>query len=197
MCGRYAFQPNKDMLQALAEDQHQSFETGDIIVPNMDILFYRKEGMDIAKWGFKPDWADEGFKASTHNARSETLHEKAMYRGEWEKGQRCIIPANYFFEWQHGTKLGFTVHPTHSEFLYFAGLWQENAHGLRVTIITKASGSNTVEIHRRMPVMLERKDLPLWLKGSYQNSLSLIHQANDNDLEIKPLPSTKKQQSFI
>lgn len=193
MCGRFSFQPNAEMLKSLAPDKQGLFETGDIIVPNMDILFYRQSGTDVAKWGFKPNWAEEDFKATTHNARSETIHQKATFRDQWEQGNRCFIPANYFFEWQHGSGLGFTVHPTQSDFLYFAGLWQENQHGLRVTILTKASGDHVRHIHRRMPIMLERDILPRWLKGSHLDAINLIAAANDENLEIRDYNPPKKE----
>lgn len=197
MCGRFSFQPSVEMLQALSEDKRGSFETGDIIVPNMPILFYRKDGLDVGIWGFKPDWAGEDFKASTHNARSETVAEKAMFRNAWESNRRCIIPANYFFEWQHGTGDGYSVHPTNTEFLYFAGLWEQNIHGLRVTIITKASGDNVRHIHRRMPLMMERDWLPQWIKGDHTQAIDIIHKAHDKNLEIRPYEIPKKQQRLL
>lgn len=197
MCGRFSFQPSLEMLQALAEDKNGTFATGDVIVPEMDILIYTPQGLDVAKWGFKPEWGDTDFKASTHNARSETVAEKATFRGAWEAGQRCIIPANYFFEWQHGTKLGFTVHPTDQDFLYFAGLWEKNQHGFRCTILTKASGDNVRQYHRRMPMMMKRAWLPQWIKGNHQDALEIVSAANDENLDVRSfIPDSKQARLF-
>ena len=199
MCGRFSFQPTPEILQALAKDQHDLFQTGDVIVPEMDILMYRQNGLDIARWNFKPEWADESWKATTHNARSETVAEKAVFRDAWGKNQRCVIPADYFFEWQHGTKLGFTVHPANEErnYLYFAGLWEQNKYGLRCTILTKASGDNVRQYHRRMPIMLPRTQLKNWLSSGPIDALNIIAAANDKGLRVDPYKSEKKQAALF
>lgn len=41
----------------------------------------------------KVEWARR-----TYNARSETVDEKATFRKAWTDGQRCIIPADAFYE---------------------------------------------------------------------------------------------------
>ena len=34
------------------------------------------------------------------NARSETAAEKPAFREDWRR-HRCIVPATYYFEWEH------------------------------------------------------------------------------------------------
>ena len=52
------------------------------------------------RWGLVPFFA-KGVPGpySTINARIETIETSASYRGPWQRGQRCIIPAAGFYEW--------------------------------------------------------------------------------------------------
>jgi putative SOS response-associated peptidase YedK len=51
----------------------------------------------MMRWGLIPHWAKEPLKASTINARAETITEKPMWREPFRK-RRCIVPANGFYE---------------------------------------------------------------------------------------------------
>ncbi|MFH8365679.1 SOS response-associated peptidase [Streptomyces sp. NPDC018031] len=53
-------------------------------------------------WGLVPSWAtspDVGVKMI--NARAETVHEKASYRGPFAQ-RRCLLPADGYYEWVTG-----------------------------------------------------------------------------------------------
>lgn len=61
--------------------------------------------VDAAHFGLIPSWAkaDEVLKnRSTHNARSETLHEKPTYKGAWIRCQLALIPMTNFREPYYG-----------------------------------------------------------------------------------------------
>ena len=47
-------------------------------------------------WGFTL----EGRASPVINARSETAAQKPTFRESW-KSRRCVIPASYYFEWEH------------------------------------------------------------------------------------------------
>jgi SOS response associated peptidase (SRAP) len=51
--------------------------------------------------GLIPYWA-KGVqpKSSTINATVEEITDAATWRGPWKRGQRCILPALGFYEWQ-------------------------------------------------------------------------------------------------
>lgn len=58
-------------------------------------------------WGFL---ARDG-KRSLFNARVESAMKKPTFKDAW-KSHRCIIPASYYFEWEHFKKipyLGFSI----------------------------------------------------------------------------------------
>ena len=52
------------------------------------------------RWGLIPPWSkDETIGDKLTNARADTITEKPSYRKPFER-QRCLIPADGFYEWQ-------------------------------------------------------------------------------------------------
>ena len=79
------------------------------VFPNYEAPFIRSvEGereLVVGQWSLIPWFAKERkLKFPTSNARSEELAQKASYKQPWGRGQRCIIPAESFFEpcWETG-----------------------------------------------------------------------------------------------
>lgn len=60
------------------------------------------------QWGLIPSWhkgTEGSFKFNMINCRSDTLLEKASFKGPLERGQRCVVLVDGFYEWQT-TKIG-------------------------------------------------------------------------------------------
>jgi putative SOS response-associated peptidase YedK len=87
--------------------------------------------MRLRCWGLVPffaksltDW--KGF--STINAKAETITSSATWRGPF-KSRRCIVPADYFYEWKtlddskKPKKQPYAISLKSGEPLAFAGLW--------------------------------------------------------------------------
>lgn len=76
----------------------------------------------IPNWYKGTNWIEIASK--TANAKIETAHEKASYKFLLS-GQRCIIPSNGFFEWQHVGKLKrpYFIYPTHETMFSMAGIY--------------------------------------------------------------------------
>jgi putative SOS response-associated peptidase YedK len=56
--------------------------------------------LKLMRWGLIPSWAkDESIGDKLINARAETIFEKPSFRKPLER-QRCLIPADGFYEWQ-------------------------------------------------------------------------------------------------
>lgn len=133
----------------------------------------------LLRWGLIPFFA-HGIapKYSTINARLETVQTAASYRGPWKRGQRCLVVASGFYEWQvqadGKTKLPFYIHVNDQDCFAFAGLWESSTTptGERiesVTHITVPANSLLAEIHnnrQRMPAILEKADRDAWLTGT-------------------------------
>jgi len=108
-----------------------------------------------AVWGFQNPHSG----APIINARSETVHERTMFRNLLTRN-RCLIPADGFYEWK-GRQPYYFQCPDQRLFA-FAGLWSAN----RCVIITRAGDANMQGVHDRMPVILRQAQWDEWL-GAY------------------------------
>ena len=80
----------------------------------------------VGPWGLIPWFAKERkLKFPTSNARSEELSAKASYKHPWARGQRCIIPAQAFFEpnWESGKHVPWRFTRSDGAPWGLAGLW--------------------------------------------------------------------------
>jgi putative SOS response-associated peptidase YedK len=137
--------------------------------------------LDIYRWGLLPHWARDtkiGYKMI--NAKAETLTKSSAYRVPFRQ-HRCLIVVDGFYEWQLADpdqpkkKVPFYFRRADGEPITFAGLyeiWWDKTRSkepdpetlLRTcTIITTEAGPDMVEVHHRMPVIIERSDLEAWL----------------------------------
>jgi putative SOS response-associated peptidase YedK len=70
-------------------------------------VLLRENGQNVARlmrWGLIPSWAkDESIGDKLINARAETLMEKSSFRKPFA-AQRCLIPADGYYEWQRGSR---------------------------------------------------------------------------------------------
>lgn len=127
-----------------------------VLAPNRS----RQTSLFVMRWGFRLD------KRLVFNARSETAATKAMFRDSMRQ-RRCVIPAAAFFEWDHRLKKSakFRFWPDGRPMMYMAGLYRFEADSpLPVfTILTRQAQGNIAELHDRMPVILQDKQLDLWL----------------------------------
>ena len=64
------------------------------------VLDHFQPTVKLMRWGLIPSWApDESIGDKLINARAETIFEKPSFRKPMER-QRCLIPADGFYEWQ-------------------------------------------------------------------------------------------------
>jgi len=55
----------------------------------------------MMRWGLLPHWAkDEKISFSTFNARAEEFTTKPAFRDAWDRGQRCLVVTDGFYEWK-------------------------------------------------------------------------------------------------
>ena len=124
-------------------------------------------GVAAMYWGFRPHFMADG--PELINARAETVAEKPMFRHAY-RYQRCLIPADGFYEWQRGEQgkqPHFICRPDR-ELFFFAGLWtrlpqpvRECRHGY--AILTTTARESLRELHAREPVILPESELATWM----------------------------------
>jgi putative SOS response-associated peptidase YedK len=125
------------------------------------------------RWGLIPSWAKDaaiGYKMI--NARGETVTEKPSYRAALRR-RRCIIPATGFYEWERKGKQKTPYHfyLRSGELMALAGLWETwispaGEEVLSFTIITTSANELLRPIHDRMPVLLGKEQVEIWLDHS-------------------------------
>ena len=179
----------------------------------------------MLRWGLVPFWA-HGVppKYSTFNARIERIDSAPTFRGPWSRGQRCILPAAGFYEWQTrgARKQPYFIKLVDREVFGFAGLWDRSTGTdgsvESCTIVTLPANSLLTEIHNtghRMPAILREEDHEAWLSGSldearaalqpYPDGLMLAYPVsprvnspkNNDETLIRPLPDLPEEEKTL
>ena len=104
------------------------------------------------------------------NARSETAGEKPTFADGWRK-HRCIIPASYYFEWEHlissagEKKTGdkYMIQPAGSAETWLCGLYRIENGFPHFVILTKDPAEELRWLHDRMPAMLPKNLIEEWI----------------------------------
>uniref|UniRef100_UPI00398EADB1 abasic site processing protein HMCES n=1 Tax=Pristiophorus japonicus TaxID=55135 RepID=UPI00398EADB1 len=159
----------------------------------------------VMRWGLIPAWFRENdpkkMQYSTNNCRSDGMLQKKSYKDPFIKGQRCVVLADGFFEWQRQKKekQPYFIHfpqtcdkeETDGEewkgrrLLTMAGLfdcWRPPGGGEALytyTVITVDASKAMDCIHDRMPAILDGEDaVRMWLDYDtvpYEEAIKLIH----------------------
>lgn len=137
--------------------------------------------------------------AKTYNARWEDLPRRRSFRGPWDRGQRCIVPADCFYEpnWESGRHVPWCFRSADGAPWALAGLWNEwidPANGeslLSFTLLTQNADRHPLmnRMHkpdRKLPadaqdkrsvVPLAADDVEAWLFGSPAQAAALVRPA--------------------
>jgi putative SOS response-associated peptidase YedK len=189
MCGRYVSKLDAAMEREWALSRPPPVFESYNIAPSQNVPVVREQHgqrtCELIRWGLVPRWA-KGIppKLSTINARIETISTAASYRNPWKQGQRCILPALGFYEWQvrDTGKQPFYIWLADQTLFGLAGLWERSPANdgsvlESVTIITMPANSMMAEIHNakpRMPAILRREDHQVWLSGTQDEAMACL-----------------------
>lgn len=151
MCGTYYLDKKlKYDLERWVIMPEGIFKYGDIHPGDMGFVIMKGHQGMVKEWGYLLN------KKRIFNARIETVLDKKLFKEDALK-RRCIIPVNGFYEWdKERTKYRFF----NGGILYLAGIYHEN----QFTILTKAAEEVMKDIHARMPVIIAKEDIDLWLE---------------------------------
>lgn len=166
MCGRYTLMTDADheeILEIIREVQRRypdkPVKKGEVYPTNWAPILRHTGGRleaDIAKWGF-PNFRNKGVII---NARAETAAEKPTFRQALES-RRCVVPATGFFEWDKSKKkLQFYRDGAP---IYMAGLYNEYDRETHYVILTTDANESVLDVHNRMPVVLEQTQHDGWI----------------------------------
>ena len=116
-------------------------------------------------------WGFTGKQSYLFNTRVETADQKPMWKESLER-RRCIIPASWYYEWQHltspdgKTKNGdkYMFQPRGASTTLMAGIYRIEDGFPHFSILTRDPGNEIRSIHDRMPVILDAQDAAEWIR---------------------------------
>ena len=179
MCVRY-FVDYSPELQPIIEAMNRSplvsrFPQGTAVLPQGEIrpanaapvIATSRSGRRAVfpmKWGFTG-------KTLLINARTETAARKPTFREAWAS-HRCIVPASWYYEWEHlpagggKTKTGdkYMLRPRNGAVAWMCGLYRLEEGLPCYVILTREPGEEIRFIHDRMPLMLPEQYLEDWIR---------------------------------
>jgi putative SOS response-associated peptidase YedK len=195
MCGRFVqdftFETLQQNFNIRAEDR--SIVPNFNVAPTQEILTIIKHEnentLERLHWGLVPFWTkDVSIGSRMINARVETVASKPSFRNAFKK-RRCLIPAGGFYEWkgEKGQKQPYYITIPSGEPFAFAGLWEswtdkegdDDSVCKSCTIITTSASESIVELHNRMPVILDPDVYEQWLHVELQDAKQLEPILND------------------
>ena len=198
MCTRFYIEPETDELHDILEEAKRSrlgelfmragsqvLTSGEIrptnVVPVIATGKNRRSGVFPMRWGFQIPGG-----SLIVNARSETAAVKPTFRDAW-KDHRCIIPASWYYEWEHTktpsgkSKTGdkYAIQPKGEQTAWLCGLYRMEDKFPVFTVLTKEPTEDLRRIHDRMPVMLPKEMIRDWINPKNKPEELLPHALTD------------------
>jgi len=153
-------------------------------------------------FGLLPHFASEvAYGRKTYNARSETVATLPSFRDAWRAGQRCIVPAECFFEpcWESGRAVRWRIGQAGEVPMGIAGVYASWRHPdgremASFAMLTVNAGGHPLmqRFHRpgeekRMVVILAPADYAAWLACPVAEAARFFRRW-EGPLEASPEP---------
>ncbi len=183
MCTRFYVEPDtEEFREIIAETMrsplarkfvhagHAVLQSGEIrptnVVPVIAPDRNGRQAVFPMKWGFQIPG-----KSLLVNARCETAAGKPSFREAWER-RRCVIPASWYYEWEHLTgtdgrkKTGdkYMIQPRGSQAVWLCGLYRIEDGLPAFTVLTRDPAGDLRKIHDRMPLILPKNRIADWIR---------------------------------
>jgi putative SOS response-associated peptidase YedK len=174
MCGRFTVgKPENIKKRFNASNRLPMFDASWNIAPSQTIPTITRNSPNkivLMKWGFL---FSKKANSGTINIRSESTKEKPYFK-HFLLHNRCLIPADGFYEWGSLNlegkveKYPFYFYLKDRQIFGFAGLYNmwEDAEGrpfYSCAILTCKPNGVVAKVHDRMPVILDRSNEDNWL----------------------------------
>jgi putative SOS response-associated peptidase YedK len=212
VCGRYGRRADKQRIAEWMQTHDTNVFDDSYFAPNYNVApqtFQPIVRLDpetgvreltVMRWGLVPFWSkDSNVAYSTINAKAESVPKSPAFR-EAFKRRRCLVPADWFYEWQRiemdaTTKQPYAVALKDDSLFAFGGLWEswkdkESGKSLETyTIFTCDPNSIMEPLHNRMPVIIKRSDYERWLAPGdpKQPPIDLLRPFNSDEMKVWPV----------
>lgn len=170
MCGRYGLLTNGNDISREFNADRPDFEIKENYnaAPTQEMPVIERHSpnsLHVRFWGFQPHWSPKVLI----NAQAEKLSVSSVWKKAFLES-RCIVPADYFFEWKRLTdgKQPYLIRLKNKKMMGFAGLTliskdKSEKEQIGFVIITTTPNSLMKQIHNRMPAILRKEDEDEWL----------------------------------
>lgn len=201
MCGRLVihFSP-EELYKILGITMEQTIDAryniayGEHVIVALNENGVRKA--EMMEWGLTPSWVKPPIKElNLFHARAETITEKPSFR-EAVKNRRCVIPISSFYDWEEkGTyKQPWNMSLPDESVMVVAGVWDEWKNPITGTVkrgwamVTVEPNEEIERIHDRMPVVLQKEQIDIWLDSdtTLEDALSVL-QTYHGDMKLIPV----------
>lgn len=198
MCGRYGLISNERKIEKEFDAERTDFDLRENYnaspTQKMPVVErHSPNSLHLREWGFRPEWNPKLFIL---NARDDKLTGRLWIKSLRE--DRCIVPADYFFEWKKLSATGkqpYLFRLKNKKMMGFAGLLHKsiNKYGkdeIYYVIITTSPNKTMEDVHNRMPAILSKEDQDFWLNPENvdpEQLLALLKPYPDDELEKFPV----------
>lgn len=187
MCGRFftadSYKPLDDAIQALVH-RNVIAKFGEVSPGDLAAVIATNRKMEPSyfgmNWGYHlPD------EKMVFNTRSETASQRPMFADGMAQ-RRCIIPANYYFEWQRSgnEKTKYAISPREYAGCLLAGIYRIENQKPVFSILTREPSDCISFIHPRMPVVLPEGAMKDWLNPHFRGEEILAAAIKDMQYQI-------------
>lgn len=165
MCGRYYLDLDILLTKNFESNNTISYETNFNITPQTKVPVLIENKLTMATWGFFPDWIKSQKNSKPlFNTRWETIQEKRTFQTAFKK-HRCLVPISGWYEWKNvnDEKQPYFFHKE-NQLLQAAGLyWLRSSGDIEFSIITKEAEDDSLTIHNRTPLILNKESQNVWI----------------------------------
>jgi len=115
---------------------------------------------------------DDKIHSKNKHARIESIRHIPLWR-DLAGRKHCVIRIQAFFEYNRDEQRTYRIERLDGEPFYIAGLWdiwidiKTNILLPTFAMITMEPNADMAAIHDRMPAIMERSDVKIWLNASY------------------------------
>lgn len=201
MCGRFTLgNPGKIQKRFKTSNKSPLFDPSYNIAPSQTVPVVTRNSpnkITLMRWGFV--W-NKNANYGTINIRKETTKEKKYFQ-RILLNNRCIIPADGFYEWKtinlegKDEKYPFFIFLKGRPLFGFAGLYNllTDAEGkpyYTFAILTSPPNSVVKRVHHRMPAILRENDEDYWLNPKnkdFGNLYKLINPYPTENMKLHPV----------
>jgi putative SOS response-associated peptidase YedK len=192
MCNRFrSIHEWSQIPRQLYSGPRVNFEFNPNVAPTETVpVLIAGNGVVLARFGIHRNGPNGKPRPPLLNARTDGMR-KGQFRTHLKK-QRCVIPADGFYEWRNeGGKQPYYFARTDGKPLMLAGIWQEAEYKgdkrAAFSILTEEPNELVASYHDRMPLALANDKVAVWLDLSEESPLDQNLLLDLTEFTVRPM----------